>query len=113
MTPEKFCHELYGVVAIENIEIYRELFLSTSVEEASDPYWKDALNLFDDLSPQQRESFFSIIRQVSIDATSNVLGIIDGVNVFNGSEANFKLMCNESRLEGDLQSLFLTEAQAS
>ena len=83
MTPEKFAQKLYETVAVENLEMYRDLFLKTAVEETSDPYWKQALALCRTLSPEQQKVFFSVIRQISIDTTSNVLGIIDGVSFFD------------------------------
>lgn len=111
MTPESFTKNLYKTVAVENLEIYRNLFFNTSAEKASDPYWKQALTLFDSLSPEQREVFFNVIRQTIVDTTSNVLGVIDGVNSFDRPKSVFELSCDGDRIDGDLQSLFLNEAE--
>lgn len=111
MKPKEFVAQLRTAVIEENIGIYRDLFSNTSIERASDPYWKRALTLFSELSPAQREVFFEIIRQATVDTTSNVLGVIDGVNSLEDANATFELTCGSEQLNGDLQSLFLTEEE--
>jgi hypothetical protein len=109
MTPEKFTIHLYNAVIEDNLRIYRDLFSCTSAENASDPYWKRALLLFSSLSKEEKEVFFEVVRQIAIDTTSNVLGIIDGVSSFDEPGMELHLSCGSKRLDGDLQSLFLTE----
>jgi hypothetical protein len=80
------------------------------MENVSDPYWKRALTLFNGLSAEQQEVFFEVIRQIAVDTTSNVLGVIDGVNALDRAEDQFVLTCESgAELSGDLQSLFLAE----
>ncbi|MDP2810075.1 MAG: hypothetical protein Q8O34_07995 [Rhodocyclaceae bacterium] len=110
MTPQEFVIRLRGAVVEENTAIYRDLFSSTSIEKASDPYWRRALGLFGALSPEQREVFLEVVRQVAVDTTSNVLGVIDGVNALGGGE-EFELDLDGKKLSGDLQSLFLAEEE--
>lgn len=111
MGPKEFAVGLYSAVVDENIVIYRDLFLNTEIIKVTDPYWKNALPLFKSLSLEQQEVFFSIIKQIMVDTTSNVLGIIDGVNAFN--DENFLLYGSGSSkpLSGDLQGLFLVEEE--
>lgn len=112
MTPNDFVSRLRLAVVEENVELYRQLFSSTTVEKASDPYWKRALTLFNSLNSEQQEVFFEVIRQVAADTTSNVLGVFDGVNALEGVNADFDLHCGTGpRLNGDLQSLFLVEEE--
>lgn len=111
MTPQEFVIRLRGAVVDENTAIYRNLFSGTPMEKASDPYWRRALGMFSALSPEQREVFFEVVRQVSIDTTSNVLGVIDGVNALEGVGGEFDLNLEGKRLSGDLQSLFLAEEE--
>ena len=40
----------------ENTGFYKELFQNTT--QASDPYWKEALELFSSLSSEQKQTFF-------------------------------------------------------
>ncbi|UJB64042.1 hypothetical protein YS110_04315 [Acidovorax sp. YS12] len=112
MTPAEFVSCLRVAVFEENVGIYRQLFNGTSVANASDPYWKSALALFNGLSSEQQEVFFQVVRQVATDTTANVLGVIDGVNALNGVDEQLVLSCESGvKLSGDLQSLFLVEEE--
>lgn len=113
MTPRDFVVRLRAAVIEENIAIYRDLFVNTPVEKASDAYWKRALALFCALSPEQQEIFFEVVRQIAVDTTSNVLGVIDGVNAVEGVNGELVLAYDDEKqpLSGDLQSLFLVEEQ--
>jgi len=97
-------------VVSENVATYRELFNNTSMNDAADPYWRRALTFFASLSEDQRTAFFEVVRQVSVDTVSNVLGIFDGVNMIEGADAGFAVIYGrDQRMDGDLQSLFLVE----
>ena len=111
MTPKDFVVRLHAAVVEENTAIYRDLFLNTSIEAVSDSYWKRALVLFNKLSPEQQDIFFEVVRQIAVDTTSNVLGVIDGINVFEDADGGFALTCGTQQLNGDLQSLFLVEEE--
>jgi hypothetical protein len=78
MSPENFVSEIRAAVVEQNSAIYKDLFESTSVESASDPYWKRALALYASLSDSDRKVLFEIMRQATVDTISNVLGILDG-----------------------------------
>lgn len=113
MTPKAFASGIMQGVVDENVSIYRDLFSKTYASEASDPYWRRALELFSSLSDEQRSVFFEIVRQVSVDTASNVLGVLDGVSSIKGDEAGFTLLSGpRQKLNGDLQSLFLVEDEA-
>lgn len=100
-------------VVEDNVATYREIFEITSPDNASDPYWKRALSLFQALPPEQKPIFFEVLRQVCVDTTSNVLGVIDGVNAVEGGTGEFTLIYGGSEnLSGDLQSLFRVEEEA-
>jgi len=113
MTPKEFVMRLQAAVVDENYAIYRDLFMHTSIEKASDPYWKRALALYNSFSLEQKEVFFEVIHQISVDTVSNILGVIDGVNSVEGIEAELVLKYDDEEppLSGDLQSLFLTEEE--
>jgi hypothetical protein len=111
MTPEKLSQVLYEIIAVENLNMYRRLFTDGSVETYPDPYWKEALTLFGALSDTQKEIFFKVIRQISIDTTSNILGIIDGVSGSAELKASLELTSDGCRLDGDLQEFFLAESE--
>jgi hypothetical protein len=111
MTPYEFVLGLTTAVVDENNATYRELLLKTDATQAADPYWQRVLRLFGDLTPDQREVLLELTRQVTIDAVANVLGIIDGACRLRGVGDGFQLMYNGRDLGGDLQSLFLEQAE--
>lgn len=110
MTPKDLATGLMREVVDENVAAYRELFTHTPLSDATDPYWQRALTLFASLSEEQRGVFFEVVRQVSVDTVSNVLGVFDGVNAIEGADAGFAVIYGrDQRMDGDLQSLFLVE----
>ena len=111
MTPQDFVSKLNTAVVEENHAIYRNLLMNTEIGQASDPYWRRVLHLFGDLSADQREVLLELTRQVSIDATANVLGVIDGACALGGVDCEFRLIHGGRDLAGDLQSLFLEQAE--
>jgi hypothetical protein len=113
MTPKEFAIRLRKGVVEENTLIYRDLFSGTPVEKASDAYWRRAIKLFAALSKEQKEVFFEVIRQVTVDTTSNILGVIDGVSTLEDVREELELSLGRDRISGDLQSLFLAEEERS
>lgn len=111
MTPKDFVDGLYATIVEEISEIYRNLFVNTEIEGSSDPYWKNSLAFFNALSVDQREVFLNVVRQVIVDTTSNVLGIIDGANGLPNYNGEFKLFSDGNELSGDLQNIFLTKEE--
>lgn len=112
MKPADFVARLRSAVVEENAVLYRQLFTGTPLAQASDPYWKRALTLFNGLVPEQQAIFFEVIRQIAADTTSNVLGVIDGAATLEGMNAEFELTYEGGpKLNGDLQTLFLVEEE--
>jgi hypothetical protein len=109
MTPEEFSKKIYDVVVEENMTSYRQTFSRTKPSEATDPYYKRALTLFNEISPTQKDCLFEIVRQVTVDTISNMLGVIDGSSFIDSSAPRFELICGVEHLEGDLQMYFLNE----
>lgn len=109
MDPKSLVSQLRTSVIEENLEIYRDLFESTSTEGAIDPYWMRALSIYQGMTEDQRSVLFEIIRQVMSDTVSNVLGILDGVSTLDGADDELVLTAKNSGqlLSGDLQDLFL------
>lgn len=111
MNSAKFIDQLRDCVIEENLKIYKELFQETPASRALDPYWKDALTLFEKLDVEQRVIFFEVIRQVAVDTASNILGIVDGVNSISSASGVYELRCDGGVISGDLQSAFLAEEE--
>jgi hypothetical protein len=111
MTPESFVSKLNVAVVEENSAIYRAILLNTDPSGASDPYWKRVLTVFSDLNSDQREVLIELTRQVAIDTTANVLGVIDGTCALEGVDGEFRLTFGARNLAGELQGLFLERAE--
>ena len=107
MNTEVFVSGLREAVVEENIAIYRQIFSETALSSATDPYWQRALHLYANLTVEEREVLFEIMKQVAMDTVSNVLGVIDGVSVLGGMSQPLELRSGADVLSGDLQSQFL------
>lgn len=112
MSPEDFVAGLRSGVIDENLTIYRRLFTENTPDDAEDPYWKRALALFMELPADKRPVFFEVLRQVSVDTTSNLLGVLDGVNPIGGRFVEFSVVDEQgNKLSGDLQDQFLLQEE--
>ena len=109
MTPQELVDSIRSEVIDQNLAIYHDLFANTDVGGASDPYWKRALDLYAAMTDGQKAVLFQIMRQVMVDTTSNLLGILDGVNWLPGQSEGFRLTTESSteKLNEGLQELFL------
>lgn len=107
MSPEQFVVQIRKAIIADNLSIYRDLFATTTVQGASDPYWKRALSLYAKLGPEDRSVLFEIIRQVMADSISNVFAVLDGVTQIEGQKGDFNLSEDGNRLNGELQDRFL------
>jgi hypothetical protein len=114
MTPDDFIIGIRQSVIQSNIEAYQTMFSNTTIEQAKDPYGKRAISLFQGLDVAQRAIFFEILRQVSVDATSTLLGILDGTTFIEASPQDFTLRyADGTLLNGDLQGILLADEERS
>lgn len=110
MTPEQFTKQIKKVVVEENNCIYKELFNTTDISTVTDEYWKEAQGLYDNLSKDERKTLLKVMKQVSLDTTSNIFGIIDGSSPLDESDLELKLTTSEGdELGGYLQDCLLNE----
>ena len=109
MNPHSFISRVRSAVVDQNSAADRDLLESTTVEAATDPYWKRLLTLYHALSSEQKSVFVEVMRQVRIDTVSEILGILDGSCALEGSREDFVLTTtsDSQKLNGDLQDLFL------
>jgi hypothetical protein len=114
MTPENFVDGVLKTVISESVDSYQELFADPG--EVTDPYWKRALALYETLSSAQRKVLFEIVRQVKVDALSEIFGILDGSSQLNNKFHDFELFYtggkSRVKLNGDLQDLLLERTEA-
>ena len=109
MYKKDFIEKLHNLVARENLGIYKDLFVNTDIRGVTDPYWKESLKLFKNLTDEEKLIFFKVIKQIGIDTVSNILALLDGVTSLEGQDDEFNLsfMKTNVNLNGDLQDLFL------
>jgi hypothetical protein len=107
MNEADFAAALDEVVVEGSMRLYDRLFRETVRSKVSDPYWKQALELFDSLSDAQRAVLLRIVRQVSIDAVSSTLSVLDGNKMLPGQSEPFTLLHGSTRLDNTLQDYFL------
>lgn len=107
MTPEEFVRNINQVVINDNLDIYKDLFETTNIDTATDKYWKEALSFFNELSDSKKEIFFKIVRQVQVDALSNMFSILDGRTYIEEQSKDFDLVYDDKKLNLDLQDIFL------
>lgn len=113
MKPIEFVNQIKKTVIDENSVIYKDLFINTDPNSSTDKYWVNALNFFNKLDPSDKEIFFKIIRQIEVDTTSNILGILDGTSWLENQEEEFKLTTKNSKepINGELQDIFLEQEE--
>lgn len=109
MNKKDFSEKVYELIVKEDMNIYRELFNIKDMSTVTDSYWKEAIELYKGLSDKNKEVFFDIIKQVSVDAVSSILALIDGVTFLEGQddELNLTFENTNEKINGDLQDLFL------
>ncbi|MEL6644133.1 MAG: hypothetical protein AAFQ79_09375 [Pseudomonadota bacterium] len=109
MTPEIFVDGIRRHVLEENMRMYREIFSETERSDATDEYWKQTLELYDQLSEAQRDKLLDIMRQVLCDTLANTLSILDG-SIYAVGDVKLRLFVdgNEAPLNGGLADIFLT-----
>lgn len=107
MSDRDFIRGIRKEIIAGNLHTYRELFVGTRPEDASDPYWKTSLQLFGELDDAGREVLFSIIRQVMVDTVSNLLAVFDGVSDLPAQDGTFEVRIGDKNLAGSLQDQFL------
>ncbi|PET60307.1 transposase [Bacillus sp. AFS001701] len=109
MNMDYIIKNLYNSSIKEGNDFYQNLFLNTDINGVTDPYWKEALKMFSELSIENKNTLFKIIEQVQVDTVSNVLGILDGVVTLGDQniDINMTIEGSNEKINGDLQELFL------
>ena len=107
MSDSEFIRGIRKEIIASNLQTYRKLFAGTRPEDASDPYWKTALQLFGELDDVGRDILFHIIRQVMVDTVSNLFAIFDGVSDLPAQDGTFEVRIGDKNIAGSLQDQFL------
>lgn len=75
---------IYESIVEEGMKIYHELYESIEVSNNTIDYWKKAIALYHILTDEEKAIFYDIIRQVIIDTTASIFGLLDGSSSLPG-----------------------------
>lgn len=108
MTPDILVKSLYEIAVSESIASYSTALGQSNLEEIDNEEWKSVHQLFHKLSDKERASILLLMKSISVDTLSVVLGVIDGSVVAGDYFEDFTLTYNEGEnLVGDLQGKML------
>lgn len=104
---EEFIKRLYDTIIIDGLEIYKNQFQNTALSEKTFEFTRKSLELYSDLSDEQKKFFFEILRVIMIDTISGVFGIFDGSSTLNDGNMDVHITINGEDTEEELQDCFL------
>jgi putative transposase len=109
LNTKEIIKQLHQTIIEDDLNVYRQLYKDTDLNEATDPYWKEALKFYSLLTREHKEVLFKIIEQVEVDTLSSILGVLDNGIVIEEEEVEFKLTMNgdNEQVNGDLHEQFL------
>lgn len=105
---EKFTKDIYKGLVSNRVELYQHMYDTLTEEVNGDAYWNNLKGLYDTLTRQQKEVFFSVIRQTMIDTISGVFGVLDGSSNLDGDTYDCNVIIDGVDMENDLQDYFLS-----
>lgn len=98
-------------IVVQETGEYLQLIDSTNENEITDDRWRQAYDLYHGLDTENRGRFETLVRLVTIDTISSLLGLIDGVSSFEGQTDEFELTYADDVISGDLQDTFLARIE--
>jgi len=104
---EVFVKSLYDSIVKENLELYKNLYETTTIGPKTSEYWKQAITFYDSLPEENKATLMKIIEQTMIDTISNMLGVIDGSSTLKNCSLEPKLLLDNNNTDGELQDQFL------
>jgi len=108
MTAKEMAKALHAEVVEGNLAEYRRILDDAVRKPPHDPYWRNVAALFQSIPADQKDHFLAVFRQVTVDAVSNVVGVLDGTSPLNGQMQRLTLTDSEGKkLNGCLQDQFL------
>lgn len=111
MPPNSFVEILRSAILDANLRIYRDLFAKFDHGQAKDPHWLATAELFAQMTTEQKEQLYAIVRQTMVDTVSSFLTILDGVNTLTRGDLRLLNSQNDT-ISGDLQDHFLATEES-
>ena len=104
---EVFVEKIYKTIVKDGIVDYKELLENTELSKTTDEYWKNALELYKNISSDEKEKMIKFAELIMIDTISSVFGILDGSSTLSEDEFEFEVNINGVSTENELQDTFL------
>jgi hypothetical protein len=112
MKTEALCKLILGEIDNGTLPFYRNVLLDEPLSAIHDPVWLAAATLARQLDDEGQEAILALMRQVAIDASSALLGAIDGNTSLNEEFIEVVLTDKEgTQHNGNLQDDFLRQAE--
>lgn len=109
MRNRDFVDAIYSELFKDNLVYYAER-LVLPANESDDPY-NLARKAMASLSEAQKMDVINFLKVVMIDSVSVIFGTIDGVHFPGKLDGDFILSLGGEEIQGDLQDLFIGQAQ--
>ncbi len=104
---EVFVKSFYESIVKENLQLYKDMYETTTVTSKTDDYWSKTIGFYVSLTDENKEILMEIIEQTIVDTISNMLGVIDGNSTLKDYSSEPKLLLDSIDSGGELQDLFL------
>lgn len=103
----KFVEAIYKVIIKDGIVEYRDLLKNTELKNVTDEYWKETLELYNNIKEEDKEKMLKFAEMIMIDTISSIFGILDGSSTLSEDTFEFDVKINECSTENELQDTFL------
>ncbi len=114
MNTEALCNLILGEIDESTLPFYRDVLLNEPVSAIKDPLWLAAATLARTLSTTEQEVILALMRQAAIDASSTLLGAIDGNTSLNEQFVELSLIDADGvQQSGELQDEFFRQAEGT
>lgn len=109
MKPEHFVRRLQERVIDKPMSAHRDRFLLGTKENLKQGFSLDVLELFQKIDSEDRETFFELLRYISIVSVTSFLAVLDGISSLEGQNEDFVLLekGEDEPINGMLTDLFI------
>lgn len=112
MKTEALCKLILGEIDNGTLPFYRDVLLSEPLSAIRDPLWLAAATVTRKLDAEGQEAILALMRQAAIDASSTLLGAIDGNTSLEEEFIDVTLTDKDGTVHnGDLEEEFLRQVE--
>ncbi len=112
MKTEALCKLILGEIDNGTLPFYRNILLAEPLSAIRDPLWLAAATVARKLDSEGQEAILALMRQAAIDASSTLLGAIDGSTSLDEEFIEVTLTdIDGTQHSSDLQDEFLRQVE--